>query len=151
MSEDSLNRLGVALLCLCAALAGLLELLLVPLYAGSALVPVAVLLAIASNIALPRMSRALIDRTGAAVLPFLSWLVVIGVIALVPRPEGDVILPAGSVGVQLVGYGVLLGGSMAGTITVVLSGATRSMGRPPAPPPGTTPPPPTARETDLSR
>jgi hypothetical protein len=148
MSEDSLDRLGVALLCLCAALAGLLELLLVPLYAGSSLVPIAVLLAIASNIALPRMSRALIDRTGAALLPFLSWLIVIGVIALMPRPEGDVILPAGSVGLQLVGYGVLLGGSMAGTITVVLSGAARPS-VPPMPP--SMPPPMTERETDVSR
>jgi hypothetical protein len=148
MSEDSLDRLGVGLLCLCAALAGLLELLLVPLYAGSSLVPIAVLLAIASNIALPRMSRALIDRTGAAVLPFLSWLIVIGVIALMPRPEGDVILPAGSVGVQLVGYGVLLGGSMAGTITVVVSGAARAS-VPPMPPP--IPPPKTGRETGVSR
>jgi hypothetical protein len=148
MREDSLDRLGVALLCLCAALAGLLELLLVPLYAGSSLVPIAVLLAIASNIALPRMSRALIDRTGAALLPFLSWLIVIGVIALMPRPEGDVILPAGSVGLQLVGYGVLLGGSMAGTITVVLSGAARPS-VPPMPP--SMPPPMTGRETDVSR
>jgi hypothetical protein len=148
MSEDSLDRLGVGLLCLCAALAGLLEVLLVPLYAGSSLVPIAVLLAIASNIALPRMSRALIDRTGAAVLPFLSWLIVIGVIALMPRPEGDVILPAGSVGVQLVGYGVLLGGSMAGTITVVVSGAARAS-VPPMPPP--IPPPKTGRETGVSR
>jgi hypothetical protein len=144
MSEDSLDRLGVGLLCLCAALAGLLELLLVPLYAGSSLVPIAVLLAIASNIALPRMSRVLIDHTGAAVLPFLSWLIVIGVIALMPRPEGDVILPAGSVGVQLVGYGVLLGGSMAGTITVVVSGAARAS----VPP---MPPPKTGRETGVSR
>jgi len=148
MSEDSLDRLGVGLLCLCAALAGVLELLLVPLYAGSSLVPIAVLLAIASNIALPRMSRALIDRTGAALLPFLSWLIVIGVIALMPRPEGDVILPAGSVGVQLVGYGVLLGGSMAGTITVVVSGAARPS-VPPMPPP--IPPPKTGRETGVSR
>jgi hypothetical protein len=82
------------------------------------------------------------------VLPFLSWLIVIGVIALMPRPEGDVILPAGSVGVQLVGYGVLLGGSMAGTITVVVSGAARPS-VPPMPPP--IPPPKTGRETGVSR
>jgi hypothetical protein len=43
-----------------------------------------------------------------------------------PRPEGDVVLPAGN-GLQWVSYGVLLGGAVAGAVTVVRSGA-----RPPA-------------------
>ncbi len=115
-----LDWLGVSVVCATAALAGLLELLLVPLYAGGSLVPVAAVFAVASSVALPRMARALVDTTAAAVLPFATWLFVVVGIGLFPRPEGDVILPGGG-GVQWVGYGVLLGGSLAGTVTLVLS------------------------------
>jgi hypothetical protein len=109
---------GVLVVCGCAVLAGLLELFLVPLYSGSTLVPVTVLLAVASNVLLPRLSRALVPSTIAAVLPFLLWLVVIFAIGLSPRPEGDVVLPGGG-GVQWVSYGVVVGGFVAGVVTVV--------------------------------
>jgi hypothetical protein len=117
--------MGVAVLCGCAALAALLALFLVPLYAGSVLVPVAVVVALATNIALPRLARGLVDTTTAALLPFLFWLVVVVVVGVMPRPEGDVVLPGGGGGQQWVSYGVLLGGALAGTLTVVLSGAQR--------------------------
>jgi hypothetical protein len=117
---------GVAVLCGCAVLAAVLTLFLVPLYAGPVLVPVAVVVALASNIALPSLARTLVPRTTAAVLPFLCWLLVVIVVGTVRRPEGDVVLPGGGA-VQLVSYGVLLGGALAGTVTVVLSG--------PSPPP----------------
>jgi hypothetical protein len=117
----ALDWSGVAVLCLCAALAGVLELLLVPLYAGSVIVPISVLGAVGSNIALPRLARTLVDSTVASVVPFLAWLGVVIVLGMVPRPEGDVILPGGGGAVEWVGYGVLLGGALAGTVTVVLS------------------------------
>lgn len=123
----TLDLVGIVVLCACAVLAGLLELLLVPLYVGGTLVPVAVVAAVASNIALPRMARALFDRTVAAAAPFLAWLVTVTVVGLMPRPEGDVVLPGGG-SLQLVSYGVLLGGAVAGTLTVVI-GST-----PPLPP-----------------
>jgi hypothetical protein len=116
---------GVALLCGCAVLSGVLALFLVPLYAGSVLVPVAVLVALASNIALPRLARTLVETTAAAVLPFACWLVTVIVIGVLPRPEGDVVLPGGGGALQWVSYGVLLGGALAGTVTVALSGARR--------------------------
>ena len=116
---------GVALLCACAVLAALLALFLVPLYAGSVIVPVAVVVALASNVALPRLARALVETTVAMVLPFLSWLLVVIVIGVMPRPEGDVVLPGGRGALQWVSYGVLLGGALAGTLTVALSGARR--------------------------
>ncbi|PZS32828.1 MAG: hypothetical protein DLM59_07370 [Pseudonocardiales bacterium] len=116
---------GVALLCGCSMLAALLALFLVPLYSGSVLVPVAVALAIASNIALPRLARALMETTLATVLPFLSWLLAVIVVGVLPRPEGDVVLPGGKGALHWVSYGVLLGGAIAGTVTVVLSGARR--------------------------
>jgi hypothetical protein len=139
-----LDWAAVVLVAACAALAGLLELFLVPLYAGSTLVPIAVLLAVASNACLPRLSRAIVPSTGAAVVPFAAWLVVVVGIGLTTRPEGDVVLPGGG-GVQWVGYGVLLGGALAGTVTLVLSA--------PAPrrPPGAMPPGPSRMPANLSR
>jgi hypothetical protein len=118
---DALDWIGVALLSSCAALAGLLELFYVPLYAGSALVPISVLFAIAFNIGLPRLARTLVQTTLATLLPFLAWLAVVVAIGLTARPEGDVVLPGGGGGVQWVSYGVLLGGAVAGTVTTVLS------------------------------
>lgn len=125
MTGAAVGRLGVVLICCCAALAALLELLLVPLYAGSVLVPVAVPLAVASNVALPRLAYGLVPRIGAALLPFLSWLLVVGVVGLMPRAEGDVILPGEPTSVVLTSYGVLLAGALAGTVTVALSGSRR--------------------------
>jgi hypothetical protein len=115
-----IDWLGVVLVCATAALAGLLELFLVPLYAGATLVPVAVLFAVASNVFLPRLGRALVPTTAAAVLPFAAWLVVVLVVGWYARPEGDVVLPGGGA-VEWVGLGVSLGGALAGTVTVVLS------------------------------
>ncbi|MDP9091434.1 MAG: hypothetical protein M3N95_00420 [Actinomycetota bacterium] len=128
-----LDWVGVVVVAGCAALAGLLELFLVPLYTGSTLVPIAVLLSLASNTYLPRLSGAIVPSIAAAALPFVAWLVVIVGIGLTTRPEGDVVLPGGG-GVQWVGYGVLLGGALAATVTLVLSA--------PAPrrPRGATPP-----------
>lgn len=114
---DALAWAGVVLVCLCAALAALLEALLTPLYVGGHLVPVTILAAIVSNVAFPRMARTLVPRLAATALPFLAWLVVLIGFGVVARPEGDVILPGGSV--ELVSYGVMLGGALAGVITVV--------------------------------
>ena len=121
-----LDWAGVLLICLVAILAALLEALLVPYYIGTVVVPVAVVAAVVSNVLLPRMARALVPRTIAAALPFLAWLVVIIGFGVVTRPEGDVILPGAPRGVEYVVYAVLLGGALAGTVTVVTS----------APPPG---------------
>jgi hypothetical protein len=115
---------GVALLCGCAVLSGVLALFLVPLYAGSVLVPIAVVIAVSSNVALPRLARTLVQTTSAAVLPFACWLATVVIVGVLSRPEGDVVLPAGG-GLQWVAYGVLLGGAVAGTMTVVMSGARR--------------------------
>jgi hypothetical protein len=116
---------GVALLCGCAVLAGVLALFLVPLYAGSVLVPVAVVVAVASNVALPRLARTLVETTAATVLPFVFWLLAVIIVGVLPRPEGDVVLPGGGGALQWVSYGVLLGGALAGTVTVAMSGTRR--------------------------
>jgi hypothetical protein len=113
---------GAALLvvCLAAWLAGLIEVLLVPVYIGSVLVPVTILFGLATSVALPRLARAAVPSTAAAVLPFLVWLFTVVWLAMTPRAEGDVLVRAG-VGEQWVFYGLLLGGTIAGTVTVVFT------------------------------
>lgn len=120
-SPGALEWGGVVLICLCAMLAGVLELLLVPVYLGSVVVPIAVVGALASNVLLPRLARTLVPSTLATVLPFLSWLAVAVLVGVLTRPEGDVILPGSPHSVEYVVYGMLLGGALAGTITVVMS------------------------------
>ena len=117
---------GVVLMCGCAVLAALITLFLVPLRVGTVIAPVAVLLALAVNVALPRLARALVESTAATLLPFACWLIVVVLVGVMTRPEGDVVLPGGGGGQEFVAYGVLLGGALAGTVTVVLSGNPRA-------------------------
>jgi len=117
---DRLGWAGVALVAVVAALAALLEAFLVPLYAGSVIVPVSVLLAVAGSVALPRMARALVPRTGASLVPLLAWLaVMLGL--LIGRPEGDVAFPGAPTSAELTFYGTLFGGVLAGLAAVALS------------------------------
>jgi hypothetical protein len=125
-ARGGLAALALVLLCLSAALAAMLEALLVPVYAGSTLVPVAVVAALASNVALPLLARTVATRTLQMAAPFVVWLVVLVVFGVVARPEGDVILPGGDA--QWVSYGVLLGGALAGTLTVVSIAPRRVIG-----------------------
>lgn len=133
MRASLIDWAGVVLICLVAALAAVLEALYVPFYIGTIITPIAVLGALVSNAVLPRMARTLVPTTLAAALPFIAWLVVIIGFGVVARPEGDVILPGAPGSVEAVVYGVLLGGALAGTVSVVTS----------APPP--------ARRTDEPR
>ncbi len=115
-----LDWLGVAVLACAGALAALLEAVLVPYYIDGVIAPVAIVLAIASNLALPWLAGQLIPRTAARLLPFLAWLAVMVAFGVIGRPEGDVILPGSPHSEEYVGYAVLLGGALVGTITQVL-------------------------------
>lgn len=121
--------LGVALLTVCGALAGLLESLLVPLYWGSVIFPIAIVLALVSNVVLPRLASSLVPRTSAVLAPFAGWLIVVVGFGVVSRPEGDVILPGAPGNLEFVTYGVLLGGALAGTMTVVLASPPKHVNR----------------------
>jgi hypothetical protein len=121
VSERIVAGVGLVLLCLASALAGLVELSLVPLYLGSYVLPVAVPLALAGNWFLPRLARGLVDVPAVMVAVVGAWLVPIVILALTPRPEGDVYVPAGSA-VQWVFYATLFGGVVVGTVSVVLTG-----------------------------
>jgi hypothetical protein len=116
-----LDWAGVVLVCLVAALAAILEALYVPFYIGTTIAPFAVLAALISNAVLPRMARSLVPTTVAAALPFVAWLVVMIGFGVMARPEGDVILPGAPGTVEAVVYGVLLGGALAGTVSVMTS------------------------------
>ncbi|MFN2559957.1 MAG: hypothetical protein ABR571_01505 [Jatrophihabitans sp.] len=118
-SGDWLARSGVAVLALCGGLSAVLEALLVPLYIGSVVIPVAVVLALAGNAVLPRLARSLVPTTAAALAPFGVWLIVMVVFGVLARPEGDVVLPASPTSAALVTYGALLGGALVGTVTIV--------------------------------
>ena len=124
MSEDAsptvLDWVGTVLLAGCGALAGLLETWLVPLYAGAVIMPVTIVLAIATNVGLPRLVRTLIPRTAIAAAPFLTWIVVVVLLGTVSRPEGDVVFPGSPTGAEYVGYGVILAGAVAGVVTLML-------------------------------
>ena len=128
-ATTALDRVGVALVAACGALAGLLEALIVPLYWGSVIVPIAVVLAVVSNVALPRLAGALVPSTAAALAPFLGWLIVVVGFGVVSRPEGDVILPGSPSSLVFVTYGLLLGGALAGTVTVVLVSPPKRVNR----------------------
>ena len=125
-----LDWAGIVVICGVAAMAAVLESLFVPYYIGTVIAPFAVLGALVSNAVLPRMARVLVPTTLAAALPFLTWLAAIVAFGVVARPEGDVILPGAPGKVEAVVYGVLLGGALAGTVSVVTS----------APPPARKPP-----------
>lgn len=123
----------LVVLCVTALLSGVLEVLFVPLYVGSVLVPVVVLFAIGGNVLLPYLGRTLVPTSAGTLAPFLSWLIPVLGLALFPRPEGDVLVPGGG-GQQWTFYGLLLGGCVAGFISIVLTAGPprqRSMTRRP--------------------
>jgi uncharacterized membrane protein YhaH (DUF805 family) len=123
---------GVVLCGLTALLAGLIEVLLTPLYLGRWLFPLTLVLAVVTNVALPLTARRIVDTTAAAAVPLVLWLAAVLLLSL-PRREGDVLLPGGSGGQQAVSYGLILVGAAAGAITLAwTAGAFRP--RRPVPP-----------------
>jgi hypothetical protein len=130
---DVLEIVGIVVCCATAVLAGVISVLLTPLYWGSVLVPVSVVLAAASNVCLPVLARRF-GRSGfAAALPFVVWLIT--VIALsITRPEGDVLLPGGKAGQLWVTYGMVLAGGVAGSLTLMIHGMAASRSVPSDPP-----------------
>lgn len=110
--------IGLVLYAVAGVLTAAIEILLIPVRVGTWYIPVAVLLAVASNIALPRLSRILTGTLAGALPPVIAWIVTL-VILMSNRPEGDVLLPGGG-SVQWVSYGVMLGGLFTGLITVAL-------------------------------
>ncbi|WP_440307265.1 hypothetical protein [Jatrophihabitans sp.] len=109
-------------LCTAAALLGaLVESMLVPLYAGSVPIPLAPVLAVVLNVVLVTTGRRAVGRALGGVLPFLGWLVPVLAFSGYQPPEQDVIYPGGSGPLPWIGYGVVLGGGLAGAVALMLS------------------------------
>jgi hypothetical protein len=111
--------LGYLLFARAGAMTAVIEVLLVPSRIGQTLVPLAPLLAVLSNVALPAISRGLTDTMASAVPPVAGWLVTTFVLAGA-RPEGDVLLPAGDA--AYISYSLLGFGLLAGAITIWRAG-----------------------------
>jgi hypothetical protein len=131
MGEDR-DWVMLAVLCVAALLSGLLELLFVPLYIGSVPFPIVVPIAIGGNLLLPRVGRTLVPSGAGALAPVLSWVAPVLVLALFPRPEGDVLVPGGG-GAEWTFYGLLLGGCVAGFASIVLTSPPPAARRRPRP------------------
>ena len=120
---------GLVLLAACAMGCALMETMLVPLRWGSVIVPRAVLFAVVSNVGLPVLAWRLRAVAPFAAIPMIVWLIAVLFLSQ-SRREGDVLLPGGPTGVKYVAYGYLLGGFVAGLVTVLwLSGRFRRVER----------------------
>ncbi|MDQ1732504.1 MAG: hypothetical protein QOK10_2663 [Pseudonocardiales bacterium] len=115
--------LGIVLYAVLGGLSAAIAILLVPFRVGASLVPIAVVLAIAGNIVLPRLARDLNGSIAAALAPVLAWIVVLAALSST-RPEGDVLLPGGG-SVQFVSYGVMLGGLFTGLVSIAVMASTK--------------------------
>ncbi len=109
---------GVVVFCLVGALSGLIEVLLVPLYLGSHIFPVTVLIAVIGNVALPRLAYNLVESRAALVGPLLCWLVVVVGLGSVSPGAGSVLVPGYGDG-QYVGLALFFVGAAAGFIGVL--------------------------------
>jgi hypothetical protein len=111
----ALRAVGYLLFAAAGALTAVIEVLLVPSRIGQTLIPLAPVLAVLSNVALPAISRGLTDTMLSAVPPVAGWLVSAFLLASA-TPEGDVLLPAGDT--AYISYSLLGFGTLAGVVTV---------------------------------
>jgi Family of unknown function (DUF6113) len=108
----------------CAALSAMLAALLVPLRWGTVIVPVSVLIAVASTAGLIVLAWRAVRSVALAAIPFAIWVVTVLVLSQA-RPEGDVVLPGGQTGVVYVVYATMLGGFVAGLATIFILSSSR--------------------------
>jgi hypothetical protein len=108
---------GAVLVSLAAVWLAFLECFLVPLRAGTVVIPVAVVMALAGNAVLPRLAVAAARRKAAALLPPVLWLAVVFVFAA-PRPEGDLIVPGTWSGLAFLFLGAI-GGAYGAAMAVL--------------------------------
>jgi hypothetical protein len=129
--------LGVALLCACAVLSALLELLFIgQFYVGTVIIPLVIIAGLAGNVLLPVWGLRIVHTASGAVLPVVCWLIPILALTMYNRPEGDVMV-LGLYGQQWGFYGLLLIGAGAGFATIVVAGGGAAGRRRPGPPPVT--------------
>lgn len=121
-AAGALDYLVLALVCATAVAAGILEVMLVPLYSGDQIIPITVLLGMGTMFGLPRLGIWLTGTMSGAVLPVVSWFIPTLGLTLVNRPEGDVLVPGGNAQ-QWVLFALIIAGAIVGFTTVVRSAA----------------------------
>jgi hypothetical protein len=120
--------LGVVLYAVAGAGTAVFETLLVPLRHGTILIPLAVVLGIISNAALPRLAGMLNDTQWAAAIPALTWTVMV-VVLFSSRREGDVLVTTVPWDLKFVAYGMFFGGIIAAVLAVATINRPRSSRR----------------------
>jgi hypothetical protein len=108
---------AVVVFCLVGALSAVIEVLLIPLYLGSDVFPVTILITIALNIALPRLVRMTVDWGWAIALPLVSWILVAIVLGFTNTNKS--ILVPGSGQASYVALGFYFLGTLAGFVSVL--------------------------------
>jgi hypothetical protein len=119
-----LLTVDLAILSACAALSAMLAALLVPLRWGTVIVPVSVLIAVASTVGLILLAWHAVRSVALSAIPFAIWVVTVLALSQA-RPEGDVLLPGGQTGVVYVVYATMLGGFIAGLVTIFILSSRR--------------------------
>lgn len=126
-------RVGAGLLVVVAALElAVLQCFLLPLRIGGVPVPASIVLAVGGNIALTHLAYRLTRSRIAALLPMLTWLVVV-VAFSVPRPEGDVIITGSGWSIAFLGLGVSAAAYAVGRVLATAAQRQRALSPPPGP------------------
>lgn len=109
-----------------------LQCFLLPLRIGAVPVPASIMLAVGGNIALTHLAYRLTRSRIAALLPMLTWLVVV-VAFSVPRPEGDVIITGNGWNIAFLGLGVSAAAYAVGRVLATAARRQRALSPPPGP------------------
>ena len=109
-----LRILGGLLVLVLAAVCAIVEVLYLPLRAGSVLLPLSIVAAVAGNVAFTRAMYEVVGSIWPALLPGAVWLAVIAR-SSIARPEGDLLISDGgsSTALAMVNLAFLLLGALA--------------------------------------
>lgn len=99
-----------------------LECFLLPLRVGGVPVPLSIPAAVLGNLWLPALSYRVSGSRLAAASPVLVWLAVV-ILAALPRPEGDLIVPGTLRGIGLLVLGALAGAYALGRVLAAPRGS----------------------------
>jgi hypothetical protein len=109
---------GVVVWCLVAGLSAVLEVLLIPVYIGRFIFPIAVVIALVANIAIPRLAHQVLDSGWAVLLPMVVWVLTVIWLAFFNTSHGSVLVP-GAGDDEYVGLAIFFGGTLAAAIGVL--------------------------------
>ena len=109
----------LALVCATAAVAGIIELLLVPRYVGATIFPISVPLAVLTVWGLPKLGYFLTRTVAGAALPLACWMLPVLVLTFWPRPEGDLVVEGGN-SQQWVMFAMIVAGAIVGFRVVIV-------------------------------